>query len=77
MSNSVDFYKRIFLHVAAARIIVSCSDKTSQLTFFEDVVQLQKNFEEYGNPFLDNISDLRPFGTNTLANKKQKKLSTR
>ena len=51
MSNSVDFYKRIFLHVAAARIIVSCSDKTSQLTFFEDVVQLQKNFEEYGIHF--------------------------
>ena len=42
------------------------SNETSQVKFFND-----EAFEEFGNPFLDNSSDLLPFSTNTLASQEQ------
>ena len=50
------------------------SNETSQVKFFNDVVQLKKAFEEFVNPFLDNSFDLISFDTNTLASKEQIKL---
>ena len=46
-------------------------NEASQVKFFNVVLQLKKAFEEFGNPFLDNSSDLIPFGTNTFARKVQ------
>ena len=47
------------------------SNEASQVKFFSVVLQLKKAFEEFGNPFSDNSSDLIPFGTNTFARKVQ------
>ena len=35
------------------------------------MLQLREAFEEFGNPFLDNSSDLMSFGTNPLSSKEQ------
>ena len=47
------------------------SNEASQLKFFNDVFQLKKTFEEFGNPLLDNSSVRISFGTNILASKEQ------
>ena len=47
------------------------SNEASQVKFFNDVRQLKKAFDEFGNPFLGNGSDLISFGTNILASKEQ------
>ena len=47
------------------------SNEASQLKFLNDVFQLKKTFEEFGNPLLDNSSDRLSFGTNILASKEQ------
>ena len=37
------------------------SNEASQIKFFNDVLQLKKAFEEFGNPFLYNSLDLHLF----------------
>ena len=47
------------------------SNEVFQAKFVNDVLQLKKAFEEFGNSFLDNSSDVVSFITNTLASKEQ------
>ena len=47
------------------------SNEASQVKFFNDVLQLEKAFEEFGNLFFNSSFDLVSFGTNTLDSKEQ------
>ena len=47
------------------------SNEGSQAKFVNDVLQPKKAFKEFGNPFLDNNSDLISFETNTFGSKVQ------
>ena len=44
-------------------------NETSQVRFFNDVLQLKKAFKEFSHPFLDNSFDLISFGTGALDSK--------
>ena len=52
MLNSIDFYKRIFLHIIPARIIVPCSNETkvaSQVKRLGVEIDNKLNFEQLIN----------------------------
>ena len=45
------------------------SNKSSQIKFFNNVISLKKAFEEFGNPFFDDSSDLISIGSNLIVDK--------